>query len=64
MKFEDAIKGSIKAFIKGKGFDGMSKVNEKIFYSAEYFDELEEALVGPDKDKKKKKKSKKEKTDA
>ena len=63
MKFEDAIKGSIKAFIKGKGFDGMDKVHEKIFYSAEYFDELEEALIGPDKDKKKKK-SKKEKTDA
>jgi len=47
MKFEDAVKRSIKEFMRGK----MPKITselagEDLFHTPEYFDELEEELLG------------------
>jgi len=53
MKFEDAIAKSIKNFMQGKVPPATSDEAEGgLFYTPEYFDQLEEALLGtPAKDK-------------
>ena len=49
MKFEDAVKKSIKAFMNGKSPAATSDVGEEaIFHSPAYFDELEEQMLGDD----------------
>jgi|TARA_B110000503_G_C7032372_1_gene364591 hypothetical protein len=56
MKFEDAIKKSIKAFMRGKMPAETNGLNDDgIFFSPEYFDELEKTLLddGPKSKKKK-----------
>ena len=46
MKFEDAVKKSIKAFMRGKAPSATTAINKDgLFYSPEYFDELEETLM-------------------
>ena len=47
MKFEEAIAKSIKSFFDGKIPEKTSEINEDgLFYTPEYFDELEERLLG------------------
>tara|TARA_R110000765_G_scaffold193448_1_gene299012 strand:- start:495 stop:674 length:180 start_codon:yes stop_codon:yes gene_type:complete len=49
MKFEDAVKKSIRAFMNGKSPAATSDVGEEaIFHSPAYFDELEEQMLGDD----------------
>jgi hypothetical protein len=49
MKFEDAVKKSIKAFMNGKSPAATGDVSEDgIFHSPAYFDELEEQMLGDD----------------
>ena len=49
MKFEDAVKKSIKAFMNGKSPAATSDVGEEaIFHTPAYFDELEEQMLGDD----------------
>lgn len=49
MKFEDAVKKSIKAFMNGKSPAATSDVGEQaIFHTPAYFDELEEQMLGDD----------------
>ena len=49
MKFDDAIKKSIKAFLDGKLPDKLIEVQGKeIIYTPEYMDELEEQLTEPE----------------
>jgi len=46
MKFEDAIKKSIKSFLAGKTPEALRATKEEDFiYSFEYFDMLEEELL-------------------
>jgi|TARA_R110001606_G_scaffold380981_2_gene541840 hypothetical protein len=46
MKFEDAIKKSIKSFLAGKTPEALRATKEEDFiYSSEYFDMLEEELL-------------------
>ena len=46
MKFEDAIKKSIKSFLAGKTPEALRATTEEDFiYSSEYFDMLEEELL-------------------
>jgi len=47
MKFEDAVKKSIKAFMQGKTPRATDEMSEGgIFHTPEYFDELEEMILG------------------
>ena len=47
MKFEDAVKKSIKAFMQGKTLSATDEMSEGgIFHTPEYFDELEEMILG------------------
>jgi hypothetical protein len=47
MKFEDAVKKSIKAFMQGKTPIATDEMAEDgIFHTPEYFDELEEMILG------------------
>ena len=47
MKFEDAVKKSIKDFMKGKMPQITSELaGDDLFHTPEYFDELEEELLG------------------
>lgn len=47
MKFEDAVKKSIKAFMQGKTPNATDEMaDDGIFHTPEYFDELEEKILG------------------
>jgi hypothetical protein len=47
MKFEDAVKKSIKNFMQGKLPSSTNELTEDgIFHTPEYFDELEESILG------------------
>lgn len=47
MKFEDAVKKSIKTFMQGKTPSATDEMAEGgIFHTPEYFDELEEKILG------------------
>ena len=47
MKFEDAVKKSIKNFMQGKLPTSTNELTEDgIFHTPEYFDELEESILG------------------
>ncbi len=47
MKFEDAVKKSIKEFMRGKTPSATNEMSEGgIFHTPEYFDELEEMILG------------------
>jgi len=46
MKFEDAIKKSIKGFIEGKVHRNIAEMSEEgLMYTPEYMDKLEEAMM-------------------
>tara|TARA_R110002073_G_scaffold61105_1_gene153744 strand:+ start:741 stop:917 length:177 start_codon:yes stop_codon:yes gene_type:complete len=50
MKFEDAVKKSIKSFMNGKMPNSATEFTEGgAFHTPEYFDDLEERLLGDDK---------------
>jgi hypothetical protein len=47
MKFEDAVKKSIKNFMQGKLPSSTNElIEDGIFHTPEYFDELEESILG------------------
>ena len=47
MKFEDAVKKSIKNFMQGKLPSSTNELTEDgIFHTPEYFDDLEETILG------------------
>jgi len=49
MKFQDAVKKSIKAFMNGKSPQATDEMNEGgIFHTPAYFDELEEQMLSDD----------------
>ena len=49
MKFEDAVKKSIKAFMNGKTPQATDEMSEGgIFHTPAYFDELEEQMLSDD----------------
>ena len=51
MTFDEAVKKSIKQFMAGKLLTETSKLKEDgIFYSPEFFDDLEEELLNEDPD--------------
>ncbi len=51
MKFEDAVKKSIKAFMNGKIAAATNELSEEgIFHTPAYFDELEEEMLSEDND--------------
>jgi len=57
MKFEDAVKKSVKAFMEGKMPESTNDlIEEGIFYTPEYFDELEASLMDEEPPKKNTKK--------
>ena len=52
MKFEDAVKKSIKSFMNGKIPTATNELGEEgIFHTPDYFDELEKNMLGEDKKK-------------
>jgi hypothetical protein len=52
MKFQDAVKKSIRNFMNGKMPSETSGMAEgEIFHTPEYFDEMEEDLLGDNKKK-------------
>lgn len=52
MKFEDAVKKSIKSFMNGKIPIATNELGEEgIFHTPDYFDELEKNMLGEDKKK-------------
>lgn len=56
MNFEDAIRKSISSYYKGITPDNLNATKEEVVYTQEYFDELEDELLGKkpkDKDKNK-----------
>lgn len=59
MKFEDAVRRSIRSFISGKGLEKTAEMKEGgLKYTKEFFDNLEEQLIGkPKKSSKKAEKS-------
>jgi hypothetical protein len=62
MKFEDAIRRSIRSFLDGKGLEALSAEKEGgLKYTKDYFDTLEENTLG--KGKKSSKKAQDEETD-
>jgi hypothetical protein len=49
MKFQDAVKKSIKAFMNGKTPQATDEMSEDgIFHTPAYFDELEEQMLSDD----------------
>lgn len=54
MKFEDAIRMSIKSYRAGKKPEETMKVAEKFKYTLEFFEGMEKELTAPKKGKKKK----------
>jgi hypothetical protein len=46
MNFEDAIRKSISAYYKGVEPENLNSTKEEVVYTREYFDELEEDLLG------------------
>ena len=49
MKFQDAVKKSIKAFMNGKSPQATDEMSEGgIFHTPAYFDELEEQMLSDD----------------
>jgi len=61
MKFEDAVKKSVKAFMNGQMPEATGAlVTDGIFHTPEYFDDLEAEIMG---EGPKKKKAKKEMAD-
>lgn len=61
MKFEDAVKKSVKAFMEGKMPEETGAlVSDGIFHTPEYFDDLEAEMTG---EKPEEKKAKKEMAD-
>ena len=46
MNFEDAIRKSISAYYKGVDPENLNATKEEVVYTREYFDELEEDLLG------------------
>lgn len=54
MRFEDAIRMSIKSYRDGKKPEETIKVAEKFKYTLEFFDEMEKEMTSPKKGKKKK----------
>ena len=64
MKFEDAVKKSVKAFMAGKMPRATNELIEGgIFHTPEYFDDLEAELMDDEPKKAGKKKAKKENAD-
>jgi len=62
MKFEDAVKKSIKGFLAGKSADKTSEDAEGgIYYTQAFFDEFEEKFLVATEDERKNKTSKKSK---
>jgi len=62
MKFEDAVKKSIKGFLAGKSADKTSEdVEGGVYYTQAFFDEFEEKFLVATEDERKNKKSKKSK---
>ena len=62
MKFEDAVKKSIKGFLAGKSADKTSEsVEGGLYYTQAFFDEFEEKFLVATDDARKNKKSKKSK---
>ncbi len=52
MKFQDAIKKSIKSFMNGKTPEAVGEVeDEGLYHTPEYFDEMEKDILGDLKDK-------------
>ncbi len=57
MKFEDAVKKSVKAFMEGKMPEATGAlVSDGIIHTPEYFDDLEAELMGEEPNKKEDKK--------
>ena len=46
MNFEDAIRKSISAYYKGVDPENLNATKEEVVYTREYFDELDEDLLG------------------
>ena len=46
MNFEDAIRKSISAYYKGVDPENLNATKEEVVYTREYFDGLEEDLLG------------------
>jgi hypothetical protein len=46
MTFEEAIRRSIKAYFDGKDPTKLNEVKGEVRYTREYFDEMEEELIG------------------
>jgi len=46
MTFEEAVRKSIKAYFSGKDAENFLSENGDLKYTREYFDEMEEELVG------------------
>jgi len=46
MTFEEAIRRSIKAYFDGKDPTNLNEVKGEVRYTREYFDEMEEELIG------------------
>ena len=64
MKFEDAVKKSVKAFMAGKMPEETGALmSDGIFHTPEYFDDLEAELMDDEPKKAGKKKAKKENAD-
>jgi hypothetical protein len=58
MTFEEAIRKSIKNYMKGRMPDAISKVKGGVKYDLKFFDKLEEMFMEDETDKKKKSKKK------
>lgn len=58
MKFQDAVKKSIKAFVEGKMPKNLVEMSAEkgLMFTPDYFDELEASLVDEEKGSSKKKK--------
>ena len=48
MTFEEAVRKSIKAYFSGRDADNFLSEHGDIKYTREYFDEMEEELIGSD----------------
>lgn len=55
MTFEEAVRKSIKAYFDGRDPENFLSAMGKVKYTRDYFDELEEEMVGDPKAKKKSK---------
>jgi hypothetical protein len=60
MTFEEAIRKSIRAYMKGKNPDNLFKAIGKVKYTRDYFDSLEKDILGEEDKGKGKKKAKDE----